>query len=104
MRRGLAEWEARWRAVAEELELAAPAGVTEPTGVPAPYLGLAAFQPEDADRFFGRERLVDELVARLARSGFLVVFGASGAGKSSVLRAGLVPRGPSLRAASAAGR
>jgi energy-coupling factor transporter ATP-binding protein EcfA2 len=52
---------------------------------------LAAFQPDNADRFFGRDRLVDELVTRLARGRFLAVFGASGSGKSSLLRAGLLP-------------
>jgi len=57
----------------------------------APYLGLAPYQPEDADRFFGREQLVAELLDRLARRRFLAVFGPSGSGKSSLLRAGLLP-------------
>jgi WD40 repeat protein len=60
-----------------------------------PYQGLAAFEPEDAARFFGREDLTATVVARLAEqaegSGVLVVTGPSGAGKSSVLRAGLLP-------------
>jgi len=56
-----------------------------------PYRGLAAFQPEDAERFFGRERLVAELVARLDRERVLFVIGPSGSGKSSVVRAGLIP-------------
>src|SRR5262249_22910328 len=45
----------------------------------------------DAGFFFGRERLVAELVARLAASRFVGIVGASGAGKSSLLRAGLLP-------------
>ncbi|MFE7122227.1 XRE family transcriptional regulator, partial [Streptomyces sp. NPDC057654] len=57
-----------------------------------PYAGLAAFRPEDADWFFGRERLVDDLVARLERQRLVVLLGPSGSGKSSVLRAGLLPR------------
>jgi WD40 repeat protein len=56
-----------------------------------PFKGLASFEPVDADYFFGRERLVAELVARLAGGGFLGLVGPSGSGKSSVLRAGLLP-------------
>jgi WD40 repeat protein len=69
----------------------APARVLAAGSARAPYLGLASFQPTDAERFFGRERLVDELVGRLAGQHFLAVFGASGSGKSSLLRAGLLP-------------
>jgi WD40 repeat protein/tRNA A-37 threonylcarbamoyl transferase component Bud32 len=56
-----------------------------------PFKGLASFEPVDADYFFGRERLVAELVARLVGAGFLGIVGPSGGGKSSVLRAGLLP-------------
>ena len=56
-----------------------------------PYKGLAAFEATDSDYFFGRERLVAELVAKLVGSSFLGVVGASGSGKSSALRAGLLP-------------
>ncbi|MFC0844134.1 helix-turn-helix domain-containing protein [Streptomyces noboritoensis] len=60
-----------------------------------PYRGLAAFEPEDAEWFFGRARMTADLVGRVTDcvSGSLplAVFGASGAGKSSLLRAGLVP-------------
>ncbi|GAB3860473.1 hypothetical protein GCM10028801_23360 [Nocardioides maradonensis] len=63
--------------------------------VAAPYLGLRAFQVEDAARYFGREDLVAELAGRvdaLAHHdvGFLAVVGASGSGKSSLVRAGLL--------------
>jgi WD40 repeat protein/energy-coupling factor transporter ATP-binding protein EcfA2 len=58
---------------------------------PCPYMGLAAFEPEDAALFFGRERFVADLTVRLSESNMLAVVGASGSGKSSVLRAGLVP-------------
>ncbi|MER6318896.1 hypothetical protein ABT237_34845 [Streptomyces sp. NPDC001581] len=86
-------WEARWHAVAAEI--AASAHRDEPAETSrqsAPYAGLSAFQPEDADRFFGRERLTDELVAKVRDRRFLAVFGPSGSGKSSLLRAGLVAR------------
>ena len=60
-----------------------------------PYMGLASFDDSDADRFFGRERLVSELLGRLSgntiTSRCLVVVGPSGSGKSSVVRAGLTP-------------
>ncbi|MGZ8630556.1 MAG: nSTAND1 domain-containing NTPase [Actinomycetota bacterium] len=55
-----------------------------------PYRGLAAFQPEDADRFFGREGLVAELAERLDHDRVLFVVGPSGSGKSSLVRAGLI--------------
>ena len=56
-----------------------------------PFKGLAPFEAEDAEFFFGRERLVDEVVARLADAPLFAVVGASGSGKSSLLRAGLLP-------------
>jgi len=58
---------------------------------PCPYKGLARYDAADADLFVGRERVVDELLARLVDERFLVVVGPSGAGKSSLVRAGLVP-------------
>lgn len=63
--------------------------VVTPT-VTCPYKGLASFDVDDAPYFFGRERLVAQLVARLVDARLLAVVGASGSGKSSVLRAGLV--------------
>jgi class 3 adenylate cyclase len=57
-----------------------------------PYKGLRAFGESDAEDFFGREALTEHLVARLGDTRFLAVVGPSGSGKSSVVRAGLVPR------------
>jgi YD repeat-containing protein len=57
----------------------------------APYPGLRAFRPEEADIFFGRERQTDQLLDKLARHRFLAVVGPSGCGKSSLVRAGLMP-------------
>ncbi|MFC9502585.1 XRE family transcriptional regulator [Streptomyces sp. NPDC057002] len=84
------EWERRWREVAERLgeEDAGP----EESAVAPPYAGLRPFREQDAEWFFGREQLVDDLAGRLERRRFMVVTGASGSGKSSLLRAGLVPR------------
>jgi len=60
-----------------------------------PYKGLRAFQEADADDFFGREVLTQLLLARMQEQvplgRFLAVVGPSGSGKSSVVRAGLVP-------------
>src|SRR5215217_3673125 len=56
-----------------------------------PYKGLAPFDADDAEYFFGRERLVAELVARLVGAPLLAIVGPSGSGKSSVMRAGLLP-------------
>ncbi|SDX84177.1 WD40 repeat [Amycolatopsis xylanica] len=89
------EWETRWRSVAAEL--AAAGGEPEPIAETTnPYLGLAAFQAGDASRFFGREKLIAELTAKVEGRRFVGVFGSSGSGKSSLLRAGLVgAHGPS---------
>jgi WD40 repeat protein/class 3 adenylate cyclase len=59
--------------------------------VESPYKGLASFGVDDAEWFYGRERLVAELIARLAGAPLLGVVGPSGSGKSSAVRAGLVP-------------
>ena len=56
-----------------------------------PYKGLASFDAADADYFFGRERLVADIVARLVGATFVGLVGPSGSGKSSTLRAGLLP-------------
>ncbi len=73
----------------------APAAGSSPVDGPCPYPGLAPFEERDADWFFGRDALIAELVnaldERIYGSTPLVVAGVSGAGKSSVLRAGLIP-------------
>ena len=56
-----------------------------------PYQGLEVFDEEHADFFFGRERDVQRLVEKLKATRFLAVLGASGSGKSSLVRAGLIP-------------
>ncbi|MGH3875591.1 MAG: protein kinase domain-containing protein, partial [Actinophytocola sp.] len=72
----------------------APAGGTEIVRDRCPYPGLQSFGAGDGDWFFGREQAVRDLLTRLARqhaaSGPLVVVGASGAGKSSLVHAGLL--------------
>jgi WD40 repeat protein len=67
-----------------------------PKGGITPYRGLVAFQPQDAEWFFGREALTEQIVDQVischaAGGGLQVVVGGSGSGKSSLLRAGVVP-------------
>ncbi len=56
-----------------------------------PFKGLEYFDEGDADLFFGRELLTAKLAAHLPQDRFLAIVGASGSGKSSIVRAGLVP-------------
>jgi WD40 repeat protein len=56
-----------------------------------PFPGLRSFDVQDSHLFFGREGQSDELQRRLSRSRFLAVSGVSGSGKSSLVRAGLLP-------------
>ncbi|MFE9448777.1 AAA family ATPase [Streptomyces sp. NPDC006739] len=101
----LAEWQRLWQsavadpvgdrtAAATDEEEHSPAEAAAVTGV-CPYRGLASYREQDARWFFGRERSTDALVAQLRAAertgGLVVLVGASGAGKSSLLNAGLVP-------------
>lgn len=88
------EWELIWRRTAAECAVRTVAAVPDRAGDSAspPYVGLAFFQQSDADTFFGRENLTNRLVEHLNKKRFLVLFGASGSGKSSVLRAGVLPK------------
>ncbi|MFC7265607.1 nSTAND1 domain-containing NTPase [Streptomyces lutosisoli] len=103
----LAQWQRLWeRAVAdpvgdppatstgeEEKERSAVEAPALPGGV-CPYLGLASYRQQDARWFFGRERSTDALIAQLRAvektGGLVMLVGASGAGKSSLLNAGFV--------------
>ncbi|MFD4635088.1 hypothetical protein ACFVYR_36655 [Streptomyces sp. NPDC058284] len=95
-------WERRWHTVAREASESAAAG--EDTA-DAPYRGLARFEPGDAHLFFGRDHLTDHLTQLAQQHPITAVFGPSGSGKSSLLRAGLTPRlrhlgGPGQRPAA----
>jgi uncharacterized delta-60 repeat protein len=88
---------------------AASAPLTSFSGkVDSPYRGLSAFEERDAAFFFGRDAAIGQVLERmsgcLAGAGLLVVSGVSGAGKSSLLRAGVLPRvrGTGLAGASGA--
>ncbi|HMV29175.1 MAG TPA: ATP-binding protein, partial [Anaerolineales bacterium] len=62
----------------------------EPVAGESPYMGLRYFDTRDADLFYGREALTRELLARVQNEPFLAIVGASGSGKSSIARAGLI--------------
>lgn len=103
----MAQWQLLWeRAVADpvsgrtpstaaEDEERQPPGDTSAASGVCPYRGLASYRQQDARWFFGRERSTDSLVAQLRAAGktggLVMLVGASGAGKSSLLNAGLVP-------------
>ncbi|MEU0410834.1 helix-turn-helix domain-containing protein [Streptomyces griseorubiginosus] len=84
----LTEWEERWK---ETVAQTAGDGLRDDDGALVPYRGLARFETGDSGLFFGRERLTTDLVDLLRRRRFAAVFGPSGSGKSSLLRAGLIP-------------
>ena len=83
-----------WAVVAPGLSIPPRAGA-------CPYRGLMAFQSEDGDLFFGREEVVASVLERVLDGGFMALVGASGSGKSSLVRAGLVPAFRRARAAPA---
>ncbi|MFF3164550.1 helix-turn-helix domain-containing protein [Streptomyces sp. NPDC003273] len=83
------EWQSRWREAAAEV---AAEPRTEDEDTEPPYRGLARFEPGDVTLFFGRDELTGRLLELACSRRFTAVFGPSGSGKSSLLRAGLIPR------------
>jgi hypothetical protein len=82
-----ARWEMEVARLRELLDRPEP----QPEKPPCPYPGMVAFGSQDADRFFGRNREVQELVGRIRTTPRLFIIGPSGSGKSSLVFAGLVP-------------
>jgi formylglycine-generating enzyme required for sulfatase activity len=74
-----------------ERRMAEASGRLKPETGESPYMGLRYFDTADADLFYGRESLTRELAERVEKENFLAIVGASGSGKSSVARAGLIP-------------
>ena len=62
-----------------------------PLKTDSPYLGLKSFEIKDKDKFFGREKWIANLGDRLKSDNILLLLGASNTGKSSLIRAGLIP-------------
>ena len=94
-------FENNYEAAFPELLLALPGGRrvgayddVDPAKIRNPFKGLEAFQQTDAHVFFGRENLIEKSLERLKEDRpvrFLAVVGASGSGKSSMVRAGVLP-------------
>jgi class 3 adenylate cyclase/WD40 repeat protein/energy-coupling factor transporter ATP-binding protein EcfA2 len=72
------------------LALAGPGLETPPGAAECPYRGLLAFEEGDRHLFFGREHVVADVLGRIVPGRLLAVVGASGSGKSSLLRAGVI--------------
>jgi hypothetical protein len=74
------------------IQISVEAVTQRPLVTASPYRGLDRFEDRDKDLFFGRDQLIKSLLAQLSASNVLLVLGASGSGKSSVVRAGLLPQ------------
>ncbi|MEY2495069.1 MAG: hypothetical protein QOJ45_1561 [Verrucomicrobiota bacterium] len=74
------------------IQISVEAVTQRPLITASPYRGLDRFEDRDKDLFFGRDQLIKSLLAQLSANNVLLVLGASGSGKSSVVRAGLLPQ------------
>lgn len=84
----------------DELDSSTQSDILERIGLP--YPGLRPFQPDESEFFFGRDRQTREIIGRLAsKNHFVAIVGGSGSGKSSLMRAGVIPwlRGYEFKAA-----
>lgn len=66
--------------------------VTERTEFTQPYPGIRPFRKSEWPIFFGRDRMIDAVMEKLAKCQFVLLHGTSGCGKSSLVKAGLLPR------------
>ncbi|MFI6626673.1 helix-turn-helix domain-containing protein [Streptomyces sp. NPDC050528] len=85
-----AEWGPRWKEAEAETHRAAETAEPDDDAPVPPYRGLARFEPTDRHLFFGRDRVIADVHALVRDHRFAVLFGPSGSGKSSLLRAGLI--------------
>jgi ABC-type multidrug transport system fused ATPase/permease subunit len=84
--------ESHWRALWLAAARASGDSPTEDQDSPpsCPYPGLFAFEPEDAQWYFGRDRMIERISGLIDQRPVVAVVGASGSGKSSLLRAGVI--------------
>ncbi len=90
----VAGYEQAYSQLLDSLPGSRPVGVYDefdPTQAQNPFKGLEAFQQTDAHFFFGRERMIQRSLKRMQETRFLAFVGASGSGKSSLVRAGILP-------------
>src|SRR5260221_855343 len=73
------------------IQISAEVVTTRPLVVASPYRGLDRFEDRDKALFFGRDQLIKSLLTQLSSTSILLVLGASGSGKSSLIGAGLLP-------------
>lgn len=73
------------------IQMSAPQVTQKPFIKASPYQGMRKFNVQDRERFFGRDKLIARLFKAVNQSSLNLVLGASGSGKSSVVRAGLIP-------------
>lgn len=90
-RKGLDDAEALARLAAGIRGEAIAPGAYALPDAPAPYRGLLHFEAEHSHFFFGRQAETRQIIARLTHHSFLAIIGASGSGKSSLVRAGVIP-------------
>ncbi|WP_250122573.1 hypothetical protein [Chroococcidiopsis sp. CCMEE 29] len=74
------------------LQVTASAIQTRPLNPTSPYRGLKRFEPDNKDLFFGRDQLIANLIKVVSQRNLILLLGASGSGKSSLVRAGLIPQ------------
>jgi energy-coupling factor transporter ATP-binding protein EcfA2 len=74
------------------IQIAPSAIQTRRLNTASPYRGLKRFESQDKDLFFGRDQLIASLINAISLTNILLLLGASGSGKSSVVRAGLIPQ------------
>jgi WD40 repeat protein len=74
------------------LQVTASAIQTRPLNPTSPYRGLKKFESNNKDFFFGRDRLIATLIEVISQTNFILLLGASGSGKSSLVRAGIIPQ------------
>lgn len=83
--------EVLWAEETERLRRLLNQPLPPPEEIRCPYPGMRSYTEEESRFFFGREREIDVLVQRLRKHSFVAVIGPSGSGKSSLVKAGLVP-------------